>query len=1419
MKIRQFLSCFLLGGLLAPAAEEMEQSLMPYIRNISSRELRSWTPEQAFKALGNMPGSPSQATFDMLKATWKQPAGYRRINFQQEQMKRLIKDGKTTDMNTYMLILSNRLLLRYLSQQDRDLYVNHLLKAYEQEKPQELQHQLNWLGSLCFVKDFYAEHMLGILGAQRGEPAMRTEQKYQMHNMYQVRAAEINRLWSSPHENAPYILSRGSTLNKHRLRCLLHDCSVHYDTAARRGLTNWHYTWGKDLPLPLAQGLQLMQNRSKGQFPEAAQLQQILASSAGLPVEMKGFIVRNLLAAAPDASPWKKLTDPTAELAEMPDCTAVNLPQWNPELMGAPTTAAQDIAALEKLVKQEQAAGALSSMVLFTLAEDARAREDSIFRDGIPSQGHFNYFADFDIEVSEDGVDILINEDGPAFEKDDAALRARCRSLNVALHRCAMQLALLERDGKTTEHRKAATALAAVLNQHRLWPLLMSEFSMRHLGPETCVQLLDACRADRNILYHLGRLFTKSDISRPHHLANFLTKRTDEDGNPDPEQELLAPLLRDYLMVADEMPHTPEQLADVQRRWLQIDDLAPTRGTAIWLLRVGSMNAGMFRTDLAPERVSASQSIRGYHLVRHALQQNNLPAAEKILADMTGSPRMYSYTGTRLAIALVARAKGDEATAREQERLAVNLAAICLNSSHFYYWQDSVRLMLEHGFTREVEKFLTLLPGHRMPFLRRALIHRLAEQRRFRSAAFWVELALADFCSKATPAHGLGTQADLVNWRIMADVYHALAQLQQNQESESARKLLERAMLQLERMPALAADLAPFILQCADIPSATRQGYRKRLLAGAAKDAISLAELQKVNLADLPTEDESRDLAALNGQLPSTAPLPFQSDVYTWHLQKADADETADTGNDERTATRSTIRARIVHARYDHPQLEPWVMLQTDSGRKLRVPLEELAPDDVQNLIDWKEKNGIRTWSFTEKKTLVTRPFEARFERLVQNPPSAGLHVRDGVDVSNGLTVEFTTAHGEYVSWYLNQLDDECRQYIQQHAKAEKPKVQLHTTLAAAEAESTRRNQPIVALMLGQRSGPEENLLHEQLAGSLKDLPTSYVLLVCYKDDEGNWETPGRQVMNILSDYGAVFDTAATPPEDRVLDTGFQVTLGHVPSFVFHSFRSPLQNSPEYKALTAAIRANNEAEVNRLLDATPELLHVRTNEFACCPLQTAIKFNCSDRMVELLVKRGARLNTRDWCGNTLLQDCLNRKDEKHFRQLLKLGADPNLPSLSINKKDALYPVISAMRQPKFLEPLLEAGANPNALLPNGENALFELLKQSPKADIALLAQHARRLVPLGLDVNTRTNMGESLLWKLALHAGRNDVKGNPQEFKTTLEAMKLLIELGADVQETSTGTPSLLSRLRGQYGWAPPLNPEVEKLLIQHGAK
>ena len=1419
MKIRQFLSCFLLGGLLAPAAEEMEQSLIPYIRNIRSHDMRSWTPEKAIQALGNLPGAPSQATFDMLKNTWKQPGSYKRIDFQHKQMKQLIKDGKTTDMNTYLLILSNRLLLRYVSQQDRDLYVNHMLKAYEQEKPQEEQHQLNWLGSLCFVGDFYAEHMLGILGSLRGEPAMLTEHKYQLHNMYQKRAAESNRLWTSPHDNAAYLRAHANSFNKSRLRYLLHDHTVHYDYAARRGLTNWHYPWGKDLPMPLALGLQLMKGRSQGQLPPTPALQQIQASANTLPAEMKGFIVRNLLAAAPDYAPWKSLNDPTADLSEMPDCTAVNLPQWNAALLGPATTAEQDIAALEKLVKQEQNAKALSSLVLFTLAQDARAREDSIFRDGIPTQGHFNYYADYDIEVSENGIDILINDDGPAFEKDDAALRARCRSLNVALHRCALQLALLERDGKLDEHKKAATALAAVLNQHRLWPLLMSEYSMRHLGPETCIQLMDACQADGNILYHLGRLFTKSSISIIHDVAGILTKRTDEDGKPDPEQELLAPILRDHFINTDVLPHSPEQLADVQRRWQQIDDMAPDKITAVRLLKVGRMNAGMYRTDLAPERISGKHSIRGYHLVRHALQQGDTPTAERLLASMCHSPQMYSYPGTRLAMALVARAKGDEANAREQERLAVTLAAISLNSSHFYYWEDAVRLLLEHGMTREVEKLLTILPNHGMPFLRRALIQRLAEQRRFRSAAFWQELAVADFCSKATPAHGLGTQAELACWRIKADVYHALALLQQNQASEPARTMLEHTMKQLERMPALAAELAPFILTCADIATGTRQDYQRRLLAGSAGNAIALAKLQAVQLENLSTEDEGADIVALNQASPITAPAPFHSELYTWHLQKADADEAADTGNDERSATRSTIQARIVNACYDNPHQAPWVLLQTDAGRKRYIKLDELSPDDVQNLIDWKEKNHIRTWAFTEKKTLVTRPFEARFERLVQNPPSQCLHVRDGVDVSNGLTAEFTTTHGNSVTWYLNQLDDEARQYIQQNASAEKPGLRIHTTLAAAETEAAQRRQPIIAFMLGQRSGPEENLLHEQLAGSSRDLPTSYVLLACYKDDAGNWETPGRQVMNIISKQAAVLDPANTPENERVLDTGFQVTLNHSPSFVLHSFRSPLQNTPEYKALTTAIRGNNEAEVNRLLDANPALLHVRTKEFACCPLQTAIKFNSNDSMVELLVKRGASLNTRDWCGNTLLQDCINRKDEKHLRQLLKLGANPDLPSLTTNGQEALYPVFAAMREPQLLTTLLEAGANPNVLMPNGENALFELLKMAPKADIALLAQQARLLVPRGLNVNARNNMGESLLWKLAQHANRSDVRNNAQELKTTLDTMKLLIELGADVQETSTGSPSLLSRLRGQYGWAPPLNPEVENLLLEHGAK
>ncbi len=1312
MKANCLLALILAGSL--SAVEEMEQSLFPYIRPINPEQREKWSPQEAIKALGPMPGTPTQTTLDMLSDTWKQPEE-ERLNHRHNQMEKLVQEGRTTDMNTFMLILSNKLWFNYLSYRDRSLYVNHLLKPYEQEHPQELPHRQNWLGSMCMVDDFLAEYLLGITEAQLDRPARLTQERYCMHRMRQHRAAEVNRLWSAPQEHAAYLLASGSEWAKRTLRCLLHDSSVLYDKATRKGLTCWHYTWGKDLPAPLELGLQLMAQRSRGILPAPQERQQIIHSAAELPEELRAFAVRCALAADPACMPWKKLNDPTATPEEMPDCTAVMLPQWDNSLLGTPTSPEQDIAALKEMVLEEARSEQLSSLVLFTLARDARMLPDYVHTAHIPTQGHFRYSSTFDIEVSENGVDVLIDERGPRFSRDDEQLRRRCRALSVALHRCALQLALLEREGKAEEVKRHAAALADLLNQHRLWPLLLSQHSLRGLGAETQQALRLHCRADKRVQDCLHRLF-----------------------------------------------HPTEQLQEKES-----------------------------------ESVSGQHSCRGYRQVRRALSTGNLPEAKEILARMTAEPKSYSYVGTRLAAALIRRAEGDEAAAREQERHAVTIAAICLNSNNLFYRADAHRLLQEHGLVQESEKLFDLLPRRSMRYLQPGLIRALAAAKRFRSAAFRAEYYLLDYAGEAAPSYGLGTQADLVYRRIEADVYRALDFLQSG-DTESGHRLLQSALPLLEKMPDLAAELAPALLECADIPRHTRLQIRERLFPGAKKNVPEIR--------DIPTVDESAQQAAL---LSDTAekPRPFESPLYTWHLSK-DTDYESD---DERYATSATVQARLLSANY-HDNARPLrVMLETEAGRRLTVPLEEIAADDLRHLIDWKSRNGIRTWNANDKKVRDKQPFEARLDRFVQEPTDGSRLILDGVDVSDGRTVEFTTTEGKYKKLYINMLDDESRKWIEANAPLEQRRVILHSSLAAAEAESAKRRDSIMAVMLGKRGGKEEQEFRRMMTTAEgKDLPASYVLLLCYKDDQGQWEQAGRQIMHIIEREAAIADPPGTPEHDRLLDAGFSVTLDHKPRIIAHRFRGNI--TPEYKALTAAINNNNAAEVTRLLDAHPQLLHTRTVDYSgCCPLQIAIRSGKKE-IAELLLQRGASPETRNYSGMTLLHDAVQSRTPDMVRLLLQYGADPNRPSLE-HHGAITYPLFIAQRRPQMLNLLLEQGARVNQLDENGEHALFRLTAQAPDADFRQLEANARLLVPKGLPLNLRNKQGQSILFSLALCSSNDKYGRNPQRLANLLRAMKTLIELGADVHDTADGSPSLLSRPEGRK-----IHPEAARLLREHGA-
>ncbi|MBQ8377441.1 MAG: hypothetical protein IJX33_10385 [Akkermansia sp.] len=242
MKYHTLSLLFLLGILPTSAIEEIASPYSAGIcKPISQRKFDTWDFQQAVRALGYPPGAVTMATYDMLRSTWKMDSYYKRSGRQHYHMLMLMKNGNTTDMNTWMLIRANSIWLNHSCKVDRRLFFSHLLKPYEQEKPQELPHQLKWLEALSYHPDFKTPYLQGIVSAQRGIPATLIERVNPFTRTTYL-PAEINRLWSDPVAHAPFIMHHGSSFARHTLRFLLHDSTAIYESARHSGLTCWNYT-------------------------------------------------------------------------------------------------------------------------------------------------------------------------------------------------------------------------------------------------------------------------------------------------------------------------------------------------------------------------------------------------------------------------------------------------------------------------------------------------------------------------------------------------------------------------------------------------------------------------------------------------------------------------------------------------------------------------------------------------------------------------------------------------------------------------------------------------------------------------------------------------------------------------------------------------------------------------------------------------------------------------------------------------------------------------------------------------------------------------------------------------------------------------------------------------------------------------
>ncbi|MBQ4613353.1 MAG: ankyrin repeat domain-containing protein [Akkermansia sp.] len=1421
------LSC-ILCGLSTHAAEEMlgtHEPLPP--KSLSKKEFEGWDAQQAIQALPHFPGHIHRATYERLEKAWNTKDKNKRWLTLHTMLFHDMMKGHNTDGNVYMIINANRVWNNHFCNNELSYCQNHLLFPYETHYPVLQQYQQNFLAMMTHWPRTHAAILLGITDAQRGLHPLLMRSKYSILRSLQL-AEEANRLWSNPEGNADFIRQTGLNSSKTKLRYLLHDYSVLFDANKEKGLTCWHYTWGKDLPQSIRLAMQLMQKRHQGQLPTPAEIQAISQEAAPLNGEMKAFTVRSMLAADPTCMPWKNLEDTAASLYEMPDCSAVLLPQWSDTLFGSNTSAEQDVARFRSIVQKEVQDKNFSTLLLFTLAEDALAQKDNAYRPWIPRDGHFRSYASFDIEVSENGIDVLIDEKGPRFSRDDDEMRRRYHTLTVALHRCALKMAIFDRDGKLEELGKTAAELAAVLNEYRAWPLMLNQYAMRQLSPRSIVALTAHCTHNQNMLRAWVDL-----VLKPRSMALTLAEHisTEKDGFGDAvlNAETLSMLIYELLVIRNKIsPESDAEKEEILRKWIAYGKQYPKVNTLRAILNHHRMCDALFDTSLDPKKYRGPAAKLGYLMVRHAVERGEHDTARRIFKDMSANPVNFRYIATRLAAALIARLDHDEKAAKWHEKLAVSQAAIdySLAAPESGQIEEALQVLLDAEKYTETERLQVLLPSRSRHFAREVLIPAFAANGQFESACFNAECLLTTLNGVAVSSGYRGSQAHLAQLRIEADVYRALAMLQQGREQD-ARRLLNTAIPAIARFPELGQHLIPCILHCDKIPQAEREQWRTQWLAAyntpAPRYAAALRLLQATAVEDHPAVAERDHTPHANQDI--NAHLPFSSELYTWHLSQAAMQQDTSLSAEKefatqagRHATTQTIKARILKADYenkDEDQNKLW--LQLESGRLLEIPLAEIATEDIENIIHWKEKNNIHTWTYHTNMSGAS--FDAKVERIVQSPKTSLKRTINRIPIVSFQNVHFIAPDGNRFTVYPDILNDESRTALAGYPIEETEFIRYFDSLPQAEAEATRRKTGIRVHMLGQRGGEEEALFNRQIKNDKS--ATRYVHAVAYQDAQGSWDSLGQEVMNILRENAERCNTQDVPAEDHIYRKGFVVELLSVDNPIVKEYvYSADTPDPQLKNdLFTAIRSNNMTKVEELLCTHPHLANMTCADTTSTPLHVALLGNCPVAMVELLLNRGSRMTRRSTDATPMLLCAVQSGRPKKLKLLLERGANPNVASPnSMGRGGYTYPLLYTRGNPELVSLLLQHGADPNACDERGNHLLYTMVDN--QATWANIPQVARLLKEKGFNLNTRNHEGNSILRYMCRKAPSIFSHQKPEMQQKFLATMEELIKLGADVQEEENGKPTLLDYLKGKYqGFRQTMPQALTDLLVKYGAK
>lgn len=1403
---------FFLAAALAGAAEE---AVTPYYIPIRSRDASTLqSPERAFEDLYTSVAPIGKETVDLFHKLWREgiretPAASRAARC--AALHRLAEEWRqgsgTTDGRAFLLIDAQKRWNNHYCRRERDLIFDHVFRCFSSEEPVNAPHVRAFLQSACTFTPFDGREALVLMDAINEVWPDAWKNKSSSLSLW--------RLWTDAAGYASAIATSPHETTRRRLLALLHDEGAHLERHTKSGLRRWRYTYGKDLPGCIATAMDAMRERHAGKPVAPETLERIEREAQALPAELTGFLPRCELAVEPGSSPWKPLADPDASPFLMPDTSAVTLPQWNDALLGQ-STLEEDCAALASLAGSIADAETLKALMAFSLAEGDLALPDGYRRLWMNVDGYDTFRYAWVATFTPRGIDIVVTRDGPRFSRDDERLRALSRSFALSLHRCILRLALLERDGRQAALADGCRRLASLLNQHNLWPLLCNEYCLRGVSPEAYVELLRSFESKPEILPAFAAASGTDvvlDVLRPAGGGEIL---------PGP----MADMTRRVFIMNGTLPATDDEKRAAAAPWLLLAQKHNLPGIVQYLCYVGRADIVATWDDIPASFISDAYSYAGYTLVKHALSQGDADRARLLFSRMTERPSAFSYPETRLAKAALERHAGDLARADRSTRDALVLTVLrTLQGGHEEY--AARHALIDAGLVGEAEKMLALLAKRDNPFLRRELVDGMANARRYESAAFLANSLLHESSLNATPARGNGTQAEIVALRLEADVYRALSLLGKG-NTALAHAMLDRSLPVLEKMPALAGKLAPHLLGSPFLPRTEREALLSRLrtsisqLPEAAQRPdvqAALSALEHTPLADNMPEQEVTGMAADDYDTLS----PLVSPEYEWHLL-------SNGGRDV-----ETMRAAIVRASYadEHNR---WISLRNAQGRMLRVTLDDIAPEDIDHLIDWKERNGIRSWK------LQYSPFSLE-GKLIGKTEAVPDSFRTGGDqpASALLRLTFDMPYRVNLQWFC----DEDRAFIEQwqppHADADGP-VELRTfpTWQRAQAYAECHDIRACAFVLGKPGGPEEEHFRKTVLDNknvVRNLNQSCAVVVCRQSADGEWDEAGKAVLRSLQQTIECISPPGTGMENNPYRSGFRLemaagrqTLAPFPIF------SKLP--PEQQEFGHAIEEGNPQKVRAMLEKNPALIKTRFFNGTWSPLYQAI-VSKRPRVANVLLEKGADPNERDSTGRPMLMVACHAQAPNIVKILLQAGANPNTLTRRAshiaqgNSYTCSAPLDGCQGNIAIMDMLLRAGANPDGAAPLGEPpaAVFLQQRQLTEEQLRLALD---RLARAGANLNVpfpgpTTPLGKAISnisphrlrnVSLLLKAGADPNAHAPGALPPLVQAagvapdlIPTLIEAGADpnMAEPVTGTTAL-SALLGK-------DRQLARYLIEHGAR